>query len=197
MEKQSVVVKREEYPVGVWDKCDNFQDEISNSPASLFMPPPPPPPSPPENIAEMSLKSEERYNNLINYACYSDVMNDIERKEIMTEDWEKLSGKEKWNKYCEYLSKKIKKEIKDEESEITKKFSQNSEEKNKWLEIMLENKNEFKIPDGYLLMNEIFNLKQEIESLKYERKNTLQVLSNTRALYSELNKNYLLLLKNK
>jgi hypothetical protein len=99
MEKQSVVVKREEYPVGVWDKCDNFYDEISN-------PPPPPPPSPPENIAEMSLKSEERYNNLINYACHNHVMNDIERKEIMTEDWEKLSGEEKWNKYCEYLSKK-------------------------------------------------------------------------------------------
>ena len=91
----------------------------------------------------------------------------------------------------------IKKEIKDEESEITKKFSQNSEEKNKWIEIMLENKNEFKIPDGYLLMNEIFNLKEEIESLKYERKHTLQVLSNTRDLYSELNKNYLQLLKNK
>jgi hypothetical protein len=190
MEKQSVVVKREEYPVGVWHKCDNFYDEISN-------PPPPPPPSPPENIAEMSLKSEERYNNLINYAFHNHVMNDIERKEIMTEDWEKLSGEEKWNKYCEYLSKKIKKEIKDEESEITKKFSQNSEEKNKWIEIMLENKNEFKIPDGYLLMNEIFNLKEEIESLKYERKHTLQVLSNTRDLYSELNKNYLQLLKNK
>ena len=37
MENQSVVVKREEYPLGVWDKCDNFHDEISNSP-----PPPPP-----------------------------------------------------------------------------------------------------------------------------------------------------------
>ena len=55
MEKQSVVVKREEYPVGVWDKCDNYYDEISNSPPPLFMPPPPPPPSPPEDIGELSL----------------------------------------------------------------------------------------------------------------------------------------------
>jgi len=40
-------------------------------------------------------------------------------------------------------------------------------------------------------MNEIFNLKEEIKSLKYERKHTLQVLSNIGDLYSRLNKNYL------
>ena len=100
MEKQSVVVKRKDYSEVVWNRCNIL------SPRKVA------PAPPPENIEEMSLKSEIRFNNLINYACDEDVMDDKEKKTLISKDWEKLSGEEKWNKYCEYLSNKIKEDIK-------------------------------------------------------------------------------------
>lgn len=180
MEKQSVVVKRNDYPGGVWDRC-NILSASRVAPSSPL--PPAPPPSPPENIEEMSLKSEIRFNNLINYACHEHVMDDKEKKALISKDWEKLSGEEKWNKYCEYLSNKIKEDIKYRESEVDAKFSHNTDEKNKWLKIMLEEEKEFKVPDSHLLMHEIFKLKEEIEYLKYERIQTLRLLGDTRKLY--------------